>query len=121
MAEYSLILNAGSSSLKFCVYGRSADKNWRVESRGQIEGIGTDPRMSVKNEQGEKLLDEKLGRQIADGAAAIDALAIWLRSNDRGGRLLGVGHRVVHGGPRFSSPTIVTRDVFGELKKLTPL
>jgi acetate kinase len=121
MDSFALVLNAGSSSLKFCVFKKAEGAAWHVEARGQIEGIGTSPRMSVKNERGEKLLDEKLDPSIRDGRAAIDTLAGWLRSNYSGGRIVGVGHRVVHGGPRFSAPVVVTREILAELKELTPL
>ena len=121
MEAYALVLNAGSSSLKFCVFQRPQGVPWRVEARGQIEGIGTAPRMSVKNERGEKLLDEKLDPSVRDSRAAIDTLSGWLRSKYHGGRIVGVGHRVVHGGPRFGGPTVVTREILTELKELTPL
>ena len=52
MDDYALVLNAGSSSLKFCVFGRSDEKDWPVAARGQIEGIRTAPRLSVKDAQG---------------------------------------------------------------------
>jgi acetate kinase len=121
MNSYTLILNAGSSSLKFCVFQQAQRQRWDVEARGQIEGIGTSPRMSVKNAQGEKLLDEALDASIRDSRAAIDTLATWLRTKYQGGKIAGVGHRVVHGGPRFSGPTVVTREILAELKELTPL
>jgi len=121
MDDYALVLNAGSSSLKFCVFQRPKGQNWRLEARGQIEGIGTAPRLSVKGEGGGKLADEKLGPSVRDGRAAIDALAAWLRSKYGGSRVLGVGHRVVHGGAHFAGPTVVTRQVLDELYKLVPL
>jgi acetate kinase len=121
MDDYALVLNAGSSSLKFCVYRRLKVEGWGLEARGQIEGIGTSPRLSGKNAEGGKLADEKLPPSVADGKTAIAALAAWLRSRYGGSRVLGVGHRVVHGGARFAVPTIVTREVLRELKELVPL
>lgn len=121
MTSFALVLNAGSSSLKFCVFMRSQDASWQVEARGQIEGIGTSPRLTVKDAQGRKLVDEKFEPSVRDGHAAIDIVAGWLRSKYQGGRLVGVGHRVVHGGPRFSGPTVITRELLAELKELTPL
>lgn len=119
--SYALVLNAGSSSLKFSVFRPTPGTDWPVEARGQIEGIGTSPRMTVKDAQGQKRLDDELDPSVADARAAIDTLAAWLRSHYSGDRIIGVGHRVVHGGPRFSGPTVVTRDVLAELKELTPL
>jgi acetate kinase len=118
---YALVLNAGSSSLKFCVFHNPEAGRWRLEMRGQIDGIGTSPRLSAKNEAGERTADEALGPSIGDGAAALDALAAWLRQRYGGARVVGVGHRVVHGGPRYAAPTIVTPQVLDELRALIPL
>src|SRR5262245_57867460 len=113
MAEYALVLNAGSSSLKFCVYQQTAAEGWRQEARGQIEGIGTSPRLSVKDASGERLADTDVA--VRDGREAIDALAGWLRSKYGGSRVLGVGHRVVHGGPQFAGPTILNLEILAQL------
>lgn len=121
MDDYALVLNAGSSSLKFCVYRRPEAETWRLEARGQIEGIGTKPRLSAKDEAGAALADQSLDASVRDGAGALDALAAWLRSRYGGARVLGVGHRVVHGGPRFASPVVVTPEVVDELRGLVPL
>jgi acetate kinase len=119
--DYALVLNAGSSSLKFCVYQRPAAQGWRLASRGQIEGIGTSPRLSAKDEAGAKVADESLSDTVRDGRGALEALAAWLRSRFGGARVLGVGHRVVHGGPRFARPVVVTPRVLEELRALVPL
>jgi acetate kinase len=116
-----LILNAGSSSLKFSVFQRAQGGDWQAEERGQIEGIGTSPRLTVKDAGGKQLIDETLPPSVGDGRAAIDTLAAWLRPRYDGGRIAGVGHRVVHGGSRFTGPTVVTRQVLAELTELTPL
>jgi acetate kinase len=121
MDDYALVLNAGSSSLKFCVYRRPSAESWRLEARGQIEAIGTSPRLSAEDERGETLADEQLESTVRDGRGALDALATWLRSRYGGSRVLGVGHRVVHGGARFAGPTIVSREVLAELYELVPL
>jgi acetate kinase len=121
MDDYSLVLNAGSSSLKFCVYRRPETQSWRLEARGQIEGIGTSPRLSIKDAAGASLADQKLDATVRDGSQALDALAGWLRSRYGGSRVLGVGHRVVHGGPRHAQPTVVSREILAELHQLIPL
>ena len=121
MDDYALVLNAGSSSLKFCVFARPPDGAWRLEARGQIEGIGTAPRLAAKDGAGEKLADQPLDAAVRDGRGALDSLAAWLRSRFGGARVLGVGHRVVHGGARFAGPAVVTPQVLEELKALVPL
>jgi acetate kinase len=121
MDEFALVLNAGSSSLKFCVYRRPAAASWSLEARGQIEGIGTSPRMTVRDGAGEALVDQRLDATVSDGRRALDTLAEWLRSRYGGARVLGVGHRVVHGGARFTGPVIVTPQILEELRTLVPL
>ena len=119
MDDYALVLNAGSSSLKFCVFQRPRGESWRLEARGQIEGIGTSPRLSVKDEDGEILAKEDVA--VRDGDEAVEALAAWLRSKYGGSKVLGVGHRVVHGGINFKGPTILNKQVIAELRELIPL
>ena len=119
MDDYALVLNAGSSSLKFCVFQRPAGQGWRLEARGQIEGIGTSPRLSVKDAEGQSLANETTA--VSDGREALQALAAWLRSKYGGSRVLGVGHRVVHGGAEFKGPTILNEQVLAKLRELIPL
>src|SRR5262249_40373243 len=121
MHDYALVLNAGSSSLKFSVFRRSGNQPWEVASRGQIEGTGTAPRFSARATAGGSLGDVALSSDVRDGRAALEALATWLRDTYTNARLLGVGHRVVHGGARFTQPVVVTQEVLQELKSLIPL
>jgi acetate kinase len=120
-ADFALVLNAGSSSLKFCVFRRPTGMQWELDAKGQIEGIGTAPRLSVKDGGGARIADESVGAEVSDGRKAVDALANWLRSKYQGGRVLAVGHRVVHGGAHFAGPTIVDRQVLAQLYELIPL
>lgn len=121
MDDYALVLNAGSSSLKFCVFARPGEERWQLEARGQVQGLGTSPRISVKGGDGATLIDEALPASIRDGRHAIDALANWLRSKYGGARILGVGHRVVHGGAAFTGPVILNQEILVQLQALIPL
>ena len=121
MSEHVLILNAGSSSLKFCVYERPGTGTWRLEAKGQIEGIGTAPKFLARDGTGHPVAEQQLTSAVRDGAGALDSLATWLRSRYGGARVLGVGHRVVHGGPRYAAPIIVTPQVLRDLQELIPL
>jgi len=132
MDECILVLNAGSSSLKFCVYGRGdgladgggASPGARAAplvARGQIEGIGTAPRFSAKDGAGGKLDGPALDGSVRDAESALDALADWLRKRFGGTPVVGVGHRVVHGGPHHAAPVCVTREVLDALRALVPL
>jgi acetate kinase len=121
MDDYSVVLNAGSSSLKFCVYRKPGAEPWRLEARGQIEGIGTSPRFSAKDRGGHTIADHAPKGAVDDARQAFDVMAAWLRSRYSGVAVRAVGHRVVHGGATYSGPTIVTPMVLTELRRLMPL
>jgi acetate kinase len=122
MADYAVVLNAGSSSLKFAVYRRPDEEAWEVAARGQIEGIGVAPRFAAKDAAGARLAERALNKMVVhDARSALDALAEWLRAQYGGARVLGVGHRVVHGGARFAGPTPITPEVMTALRALVPL
>ena len=120
MDDYALVLNAGSSSLKFCVY-QPAGADWRADLRGQIEGIGTAPHLIAKDETGRAVEDRSLGEAVRDARSALDEFASWLRSHYGDARLLGVGHRVVHGGASHARPALVTPELLRDLRALVPL
>jgi acetate kinase len=128
MDDYALVLNAGSSSLKFSVYRRpdtagveSAGRGeWRVGARGQVDGIGTSPRLTVSDGSGTRIANQPVPA-ASNAAGALDEVAVWLRSRYDRGRLLGVGHRVVHGGAKYARPTLVTPEVLEDLGTLVPL
>jgi len=114
------ILNSGSASIKFALFDLE-DGQLRPTLRGQIEGIYTQPHFVAKTSSGvkdEKFWDEgtKLGHQ-----SATEYLLAYLRAQLQGVRLLGVGHRVVHGGVTFKHPVIISREVLKALEKLIPL
>lgn len=121
MTDYVLILNAGSSSLKFSVYSRPKDERWLIVSHGQIDGIGTIPILTVKDAEGKQIANEKLESTIKDAKQALEVLASWLRSQYKDAHISGVGHRVVHGGTDYYLPTLVTKQVLTDLQKLIPL
>jgi acetate kinase len=120
MSAHVLILNAGSSSLKFSVFERPEDAAWRLAAKGQIEGIGTSPRLTAKSDTGEKLADRNLDK-VRSSHDALETLAAWLRTQFGGARVIGVGHRVVHGGSRYTAPVVITADIVQDLRRLVPL
>ena len=121
ISDCVLVLNAGSSSLKFAVYSRRKQTSWELASRGQIQGIGSCPHMSVQNGAGEKMPAPALTTEARDRRSALDFLVVWLRSQLARARLVGVGHRVVHGGPQHTGPVIVNTRVLDELHELESL
>lgn len=121
MHGHALVLNVGSSSLKFCVFLLHDRTQWEIVARGQIEDLGTSPRLSAKNGHGEVLADRYLEDAVGDGQAAIGPLIDVLESKWGGTRILGVGHRVVHGGARFGRPVVLSLEILKKLYELVPL
>lgn len=121
MSEPSiLVLNAGSSSIKFSVFGLAGDA-LAVSLRGQIEGLGTPhPRLVVKEEGGarERALDAAEG---GSHQAAIAALAQAIAARKSTLHITAVGHRVVHGGPRYGAPVRLDDETLTYLETLSPL
>ncbi len=108
MDDYALVLNAGSSSLKFCVFQRPQGQSWRLEARGQIEGIGTSPRAVRQRRTAARSARRDQRRAGPRRHARPSTLSpAGCESKYGGSRVVGVGHRVVHGGPRFTGPTVV--------------
>jgi acetate kinase len=121
MADLILVLNAGSSSLKFRGYDAGGGEP-RLLLRGQIEGLGAEPRFTVSDAAGERRDEHRWppGAQL-DHEGAIGYIGDFLRSHREGHRLVAVGHRVVHGGVRFTEPVLVTPEVIEQLAALVPL
>jgi len=120
MGEQILVINAGSSSIKFSVFDTAADRSLTAGAHGQVEGIGTSPHLEVNDAQGRKLADQ---RPAADGhAGAIAAIHDWYASHVGGeAGFCGVGHRIVHGGVAYAEPVLIDERVLAELTALVPL
>ena len=116
-----LVLNAGSSSLKFTVYNRVTADDCTVAASGQIEGIGSSPRLIARDGSGRTLLAAAPDEPVTECGSALVAVAKWLRSYLGGVELGGIGHRVVHGGANYHAATRISPAVLADLHKLVPL
>ena len=123
MNKYLLVINAGSSSIKFAIYQQDASSTQLVaNTSGQIDGIGNQPDFRVQNHLGFVLIDRKLSiNEAHDHASAINLILDWLWAYFADGILLAVGHRVVHGGQHYSVPVLINETVLAELETLIPL
>jgi acetate kinase len=121
VSDAILVLNAGSSSLKFEVFAVDGDTLAR-QVAGGIEELSGAPKFSARDAHG-AVIGERgwpAGRALGhDGALAF--LLEWLGSHGRGSRIIAAGHRVVHGGAEFTAPVRVTPDVVARLEALVPL
>jgi len=121
MANAILVLNAGSSSIKFSLFVARGD-SLAPAVRGQIEGLYTSPRFVAKDEAGKVASEKSWGDGARLGhAGAVDHLAGFIRGELAEHRLVGVGHRVVHGGLAYTQPVRIDARVVTELEKFVPL
>jgi acetate kinase len=114
-----IVLNAGSSSIKFCTFRREGAGLER-ELRGQVAGLGTVPVLMAKR-GAEVLASRELAATPMAHAEALGILLEFLRTELHGERIAGVGHRVVHGGLEFMAPTRVDREILERLERYVPL
>jgi acetate kinase len=118
------VLNAGSSSLKFSIFF-ARDRELQPHFRGQIDGLFTAPRFIVRDEAGETIDETSCpeGTQLGH-EGAIEHLFAWAEEQGKrlgGQRLSAVGHRVGHGGLKYSEPVRIDDGVLAELERLIPL
>ena len=115
------VLNAGSSSLKFSLYAAQGDALDLV-ARGQAEGLYTSPRFAAKGVDGRLLGERKWDEGAKLGhEGALDHLVGFIRTEFADHRLVGVGHRVVHGGLEYTQPVVLDRTVLTALERYVPL
>jgi acetate kinase len=112
------VINAGSSSIKFALCGLTADDD--IQYRGQVEGIGVDPRLKVRNAQGETIAERAWPAAGFDHNAAAEAI-LHTGASLAAGTVVGIGHRVVHGGLTYDAPVRLDRGVVETLSRLVPL
>lgn len=120
MTDAILVLNAGSSSVKFAAF--ALERGEVVEPavwRGQVERIGNEPHFLAKDAHGQTCAEHSLDA-VADHHAAIDFILRWVRAEQSSLRWAGVGHRVVHGGQR-NRPARIDQTLLAELERLIPL
>jgi acetate kinase len=122
MQDTILVVNAGSSSVKFELFEIGQEDALARKLKGQMSGIGTHPALVVKGAAGARLIDEKYpAEDVAGPAQALARIRERLRDRFEGLAPAAVGHRVVHGGPAYSAPVIVDDKVIADLERLVPL
>ncbi|CAN5569821.1 acetate kinase [soil metagenome] len=116
-----LVLNTGSSSVKFELFQVKADDPLQTVASGLVEGIGeAHHHAKVALYNGKQTSD--LGPGISSShEAALNGITTFLQDNDLLSDLRAVGHRVVHGGETFTAPTVLDDDVIAQLAALSPL
>lgn len=121
MKDAILVLNSGSSSVKFSVFLVESD-SLKMEIRGQLDGLLACPRFVARNSIGKVIAEKSWGEGVTLGhEGALEHLRIFLLGLAGQMRLAGVGHRVVHGGVEYARPVRITEQVLADLHELIPL
>ena len=124
MQQSILTINAGSSSVKFALFELAEHINEKAAISGQIDGIGTaHVRLVAKDNTGTRIVDQALPAG-ADHATSFDQMLHWFSSSAKGGKIVAVGHRVVHGGDRYSHPVVLSAadlEQLAQYSRLAPL
>ena len=114
-----LVLNSGSSSIKFGVYDGD-DEALPLLGQGQIDGINGRARLSAVDQSGETVVDKTVGEGL-DHGKAMALLVEWGQTREAARDIAAVGHRVVHGGTLFDGPVLINETVLSQLEALDPL
>jgi acetate kinase len=116
-----LVVNAGSSSVKFQVFEVDGEGRLRRQIKGQMDGIGSRPRLRAAGANGDTLAERAYPLEnVPDVPAALMVAGAWLRDELRI-TPLAVGHRVVHGGPDYARPVLIDQAVVARLERFTSL
>jgi acetate kinase len=116
-----LVVNAGSSSVKFQVFG--ADREGAADRliKGQMDGIGTRPRLRAQAADNSPLIDQSYApEQVGDVRAALETAGAWLRDAQKL-EPVAVGHRIAHGGPEYDRPVLIDDEVLAHLERYVSL
>ncbi len=121
MKKPVLVINTGSSSIKFAAYEPDGGGGFTLRHKGVVEEIGREPFFTIKDGEG-NILDRGM---LEAGVKSHDECFGWLEGKLGGiipeGGPLAVGHRVVHGGTGFTGPVVVSGEVVSRLSELEPL
>ncbi len=122
MSEAIVVVNAGSTSLKFGAYAVDASRSLPLLCRGQIDSMESDPHFVVKNAAGKPLGVHEWGKDRAiDHKTALHFVITWLEANLGDRKVVAAGHRVVLGGARFEAPVRIASDVLAYLDSLVAI
>jgi acetate kinase len=116
-----LVVNAGSSSVKFQIFAVEGQGTLRRQIKGQMDGIGSRPRLRAGDANGNPLVDRAYPIEaVSDISAAMGIAGEWLRDELRIDPMA-VGHRVVHGGPDYDRPVLIDHGVVARLERFVAL
>jgi acetate kinase len=116
MTEVLLVINSGSSSIKFSIF--ACQKKLNLLYHGEIESISDAPCLTILDASHTQIVNQKISSKGTE--AGLQALFNWFEHLSDATQLKAVGHRVVHGGTYFSHPTLVNDEAMKEMASLIP-
>lgn len=117
-----VVINAGSSSIKFALYSLSDGELGAAIARGELEGLGTEPHFFARDASGAPLVERRWDRNArADTDELIRALIDWIGGHLGNRRLIAAGHRVALGGLEHTGPSWIDQSLIDRLRALVPL
>lgn len=121
MNDGLLVINAGSSSIKFSLFRAASGAVPERLLRGEVASLADAPRLRVQHCSDGEQEDRALGAGAMDHARALDRILDWLAGQGPLAALRGAGHRIVHGGCEFAEPVLATEPVVEAVSRWTPL
>ena len=119
MTDAIIVINAGSTSLKFAAFATDAAGSLPLLCHGQVDFMHDDPQFIAKNPAGKPLDTHEWGKGHAIGhKAALHFVITWLEANIANMKVVAAGHRIVLGGVRFEAPVRIDDDVLSYLDSL---
>jgi acetate kinase len=114
-----IVVNAGSSSIKFSLYAGAA---LRLQAKGKVENLNAGQTRFVAQDAAGQMVDEHVwpGEPLTH-EAAMHHLVEYAQGHLHGYRVVAIGHRIVHGGTLFSGPVRLDEEVLAQLERLVPL
>lgn len=119
MKDAILVLNSGSSSIKFALYD-CADPSLQIIEHGQVSGLGTTARLQAFDRDNVTVVDLQL-QKGCNHAEAMMTMVDWGLTRETSRSVTAVGHRVVHGGALYDAPVQVSNEVLNQLDTLNSL
>jgi acetate kinase len=120
MSDAVLVLNAGSSSIKFGLFDL-VPTGPKLRCKGLLDEHEKSPRIVVTDDAGKALFEKRRPAGGQEGRGLLEDIFDWIEDYLAGGQLAAVGHRIVHGGRDFFKPTVITDSTLAALEALTPL
>ncbi|MGY3530015.1 acetate/propionate family kinase [Bradyrhizobium sp. USDA 4452] len=120
MSDSVLVLNAGSSSIKFGLFDITPAEP-KLQCRGLLDEQEKIPRVVVSDASGTQLFEKHRTSGTPEDNDLLNDVFAWIEAYLAGGRLAAVGHRIVHGGRAFYRPVVITEQTIATLEALTPL